>query len=77
MLGDSRPGSGGDKSRGGRNIERMRSISASPACIYQMLVIPDFHSNSEFAHYLCRSRDFADGFLLHAQTCDDGCDQHR
>src|SRR6185437_6687811 len=65
MLGNPRPGSSGDKRCGGGNVESMSSISTSPACVYKVLVIHDFHSDGKFSHYLCGSCDFADGFFLY------------
>ena len=72
-------GAGGrrdERSRRG-HVERMRRVSAGADDVDHVVGILHRHRGGEFAHDLCRRRELADRFLLHAQADDEARDLRR
>src|SRR5581483_136823 len=77
VLCHARAGRGGGEHGSGGNIEGMRGVAARADDIEQMLLPGHFDLGRELAHDLRGGGDLADGFLLYAQTDDEGADQDR
>ncbi|MPN21209.1 hypothetical protein SDC9_168588 [bioreactor metagenome] len=77
VLGHLGAGRSSDEDRCGGNIEAMRGIAAGADDIDEVLVVRHLDRRRQLAHDTGGGGDLADGFLLDAQSGDDGGNHHR
>jgi hypothetical protein len=76
MLADLAARRRNHKGRAGGDVEGVGAVAAGADDIDQIPLVVHVHLVGELAHHLGRSRDLANGFLLHAQAGDDGGRHH-